>query len=110
MQLSPPDQAAADEDMTPAPSQALEPGAPSKNERIRKIVERAEGLLKTRDIASARLLLDRAARSGDGRANYLLAQSYDPAVLAQWQVVGGASGDEAKAKAYYAAARASGYR
>jgi hypothetical protein len=110
MQLSPPDHAAADEDEATAALQAPEPGAASKNDRTRKLVERAEGLLKTRDIASARLLLERAARSGDGRANYLLAQSYDPAVLAQWQVVGGVSGDEAKARAYYAAARASGYR
>jgi hypothetical protein len=82
----------------------------TESEGVRKLVERAESLLRTRDIASARLLLERAAASGDGRANYLLAQSYDPAVLAQWQVVGGVSGDEVKAKAHYAAAKASGYR
>jgi hypothetical protein len=110
MQLTTPDHAAEGDEQASAAALPPERGTASKNERIRKLVERAEGLLKTRDIASARLLLERAARSGDGRANYLLAQSYDPAVLAQWQVVGGVSGDEAKAKAYYAAARASGYQ
>jgi hypothetical protein len=110
MQLSPPDHAAAGEDGALAAARTSEPGTASKNQRIQKLVERAEALLKTRDIAGARLLLERAARSGDGRANYLLAQSYDPAVLVQWQVVGGVSGDEAKAKAYYAAAHALGYR
>ena len=42
---------------------------------------RAKSLLALGDIAAARLLLERAANAQDASAAFLLAQTYDPAVL-----------------------------
>ena len=42
---------------------------------------RAKSLLALGDIAPARLLLERAANAQDATAAFLLAQTYDPAVL-----------------------------
>ena len=42
---------------------------------------RAKSLLALGDIAAARLLLERAASAQDASAAFLLAQTYDPAVL-----------------------------
>jgi TPR repeat protein len=42
---------------------------------------RARSLLSIGDIAAARLLLERAANAQDASAAFLLAQTYDPAVL-----------------------------
>jgi hypothetical protein len=69
-------------------------------------LERAEALLKDRDISGARLLLERAVQMGSARGAFLLAQTYDPAMLAQWQVRG-IGGDAAKAQELYAKARES---
>ncbi|MGY4432031.1 hypothetical protein ACVWWO_004508 [Bradyrhizobium sp. F1.13.1] len=45
------------------------------------LMARANGLLAVGDIAAARLLLERAANAQDATAAFLLAQTYDPAVL-----------------------------
>ena len=42
---------------------------------------RAKSVLALVDIAAARLLLERAANAQDASAAFLLAQTYDPAVL-----------------------------
>jgi len=42
---------------------------------------RAKSLLALGDIAAARLLIERAANAQDATAAFLLAQTYDPAVL-----------------------------
>ena len=42
---------------------------------------RAKSLLAVGDIVAARLLLERAANAQDATAAFMLAQSYDPAVL-----------------------------
>ena len=44
-------------------------------------MKRAKGLIAIGDIASARLLLERAADAQEASAALLLAQTYDPAVL-----------------------------
>ena len=49
------------------------------------------------DIASARLLLERAAEAQDASAAYLLAQTYDPAVLGN-QDIRNIAPDPAKAR------------
>jgi hypothetical protein len=45
------------------------------------LTTRAKNLLALGDIAAARLLLERAANAKDATAAFLLAQTYDPAVL-----------------------------
>ena len=55
------------------------------------------------DIAGARLLFERAADTGSGRAALLLGETYDPDVLAGMGVLG-AKGDFAKARRWYAKA------
>jgi len=42
---------------------------------------RAKSLMAVGDIAAARLLLERAANAQDANAAFILAQTYDPAVL-----------------------------
>ena len=58
--------------------------APSKTldaETLAALMTRAKSLLALGDIAAARLLLERAANAQDASAAFLLAQTYDPAVL-----------------------------
>jgi hypothetical protein len=50
-------------------------------ETLAALVIRARSLLALGDIAAARLLLERAANSQDATAAFLLARTYDPAVL-----------------------------
>ena len=58
-----------------APSQTLD------DETLAALMTRAKSLLALGDIAAARLLLERAANTQDASAAFLLAQTYDPAVL-----------------------------
>ena len=58
-----------------APSKTLDP------ETLAALLKRARSLLTLGDIVAARLLLERAATAQDATAAYLLAQTYDPAVL-----------------------------
>ena len=64
-----------------------------------KLIARAEQLLRDQDIGGARLLLERAAKS-DNWAVFLLAETYDPQVLADRKVIG-VSGDRTKARELY---------
>ena len=68
----------------PAGRAGNEAAAPSKTldaETLAALMTRAKGLLALGDIAAARLLLERAADAQDASAAFLLAQTYDPAVL-----------------------------
>ena len=68
----------------PAPRTGNEAAAPSKTldaETLAALMTRAKSLLALGDIAAARLLLERAANAQDATAAFLLAQTYDPAVL-----------------------------
>ena len=73
--------------------------------KANSVVTRAEALLRTGDISGARLLLERAADVGDAAAVFLLAQTFDPRVLASLGVLG-VRGDAHKAEELYARARA----
>jgi TPR repeat protein len=64
------------------------------------LVKRGQALLGGGDIASARLLLRRAAEAGDGNAALILATTYDRTELAKLKVIGVAP-DHAQAKAWY---------
>lgn len=66
--------------VAPAP----EPAPPVKTldaETLAGLMTRARSLMAIGDIAAARLLLERAANAQDATAAFLLAQTYDPAVL-----------------------------
>jgi len=52
------------------------------------LLKRARALIGVGDIAGARRVLERAARAKDGPVLFALAETYDPAMLAQWGVVG----------------------
>jgi len=68
----------------PAARTGNEAAAPSKTldaETLAALMTRARSLLALGDIAAARLLLERAANAQDANAAFLLAQTYDPAVL-----------------------------
>ncbi|HEV2558308.1 MAG TPA: hypothetical protein VGU45_06745 [Microvirga sp.] len=68
----------------PAPKPKAGPSA----SEISLFTGRARDLIKSGDIAGARLLLERAASGEDGPALLALAETYDPAVLGRWGVVG----------------------
>jgi TPR repeat protein len=75
---------------TPVPVAVVQPAPPPTPpppvktldaETLSGLMARAKSLISVGDIASARLLLERAANAGDATAALLLARTYDPAVL-----------------------------
>jgi hypothetical protein len=78
-------------------------------EEIASMVKRGEELLGTGDIASARLLLRRAAEARDARAAFVLAASYDPIVLNRLRVHG-STPDVTAARDWYEKAKQYGSR
>jgi hypothetical protein len=74
----------APQSQAPAARTENEAAAPSKTldaETVAALMTRANRLLALGDIAPARLLLERAANAQDATAAFLLAQTYDPAVI-----------------------------
>jgi hypothetical protein len=65
----------------PAARAGNEPSKTLDAETLAALMTRAKSLLARGDIAAARLLLERAANAQDASAAFLLAQTYDPAVL-----------------------------
>lgn len=74
---------------------------------IARLMARADALLAQRDIASARIVLERAVDMGSAKAAFALAETYDPIVLDAWRTFG-TLGDVARAKQLYAKAQAGG--
>ncbi|HEY1287675.1 MAG TPA: AAA family ATPase [Burkholderiales bacterium] len=74
---------------------------------IARLMARANALLAQGDIASARIVLERAVDLGSAKAAFGLAETYDPHVLEAWRTFG-TLGDVARAKQLYAKARAGG--
>src|SRR6266436_1805527 len=64
-----------------APPVASSPARRLDADELAALMKRAKGLIAIGDIASARLLLERAADAQEASAALLLAQTYDPAVL-----------------------------
>jgi hypothetical protein len=109
----------------PQPSPAIEPARPeiatpkavatpeprptiplTRNE-IAALLKRGQDLIAAGDIASARLILTHVAEAGNADASFILAGTYDPAVLATRRVVG-VQPDPAKARAWYTRAAEQG--
>ena len=76
-------------------------------EDMQRLAGKAAAAIRTGDIASARLVLEHAARAGDATALYALAETYDPRVLTKLRVQG-MTGDPEKARSLYRKALDSG--
>ncbi|MGU3663894.1 hypothetical protein ACLBX9_06870 [Methylobacterium sp. A49B] len=72
----------------PAPSSPLSQPSAQPAPSVDPLVERARGLIRLGDISGARLLLERAQARNAPNATFLLAQTWDPAVLRAWNVRG----------------------
>jgi hypothetical protein len=73
---------------------------PLDREELSLLLKRGEELIREGDIASARLMLGRAAEAGDARAALALGATYDADVLRKLGVLG-VTGDVAQARAWY---------
>jgi hypothetical protein len=73
-------------------------------EEISALLKRGEDFIANGDLASARLVLQRAAEGGDPRAALMLAGTYDPIVLEKLGIQGFAS-DIAAARTWYERAK-----
>lgn len=65
------------------------------------MIKRAEAMLATRDIASARMIYKYLVQKGSGRAAYGLARTYDPAMLDEIGIAGMNAADLELAKKWY---------
>lgn len=65
----------------PPPAKTLPPLKTLDADTLAALMARARSLMTVGDIAAARLLLERAANAQDATAAFVLAQTYDPAVL-----------------------------
>jgi hypothetical protein len=72
-------------------------------DEIAALLKRGQDLIAAGDIASARLMLTHLAEAGDAQASFILAGTFDAAVLAKLRVVG-AQPDPEKARTWYARA------
>jgi hypothetical protein len=89
-----------------APNQQIGPAHESRaairpvDPETARLMERARDLLRSGDVASARLLFRRLADAGMADAALALAATYDPHYLAEHNFIG-VAGDEAKARDWY---------
>jgi TPR repeat protein len=83
------------------------PAPPQVSNEAVRLMAHAKRLLEQGNIAAARSVLERAAEAGNALATFMLAESYDPIVLAAWGTVG-TQGDAAKAQQLYAKAAVGG--
>jgi hypothetical protein len=79
LQAQPPVQATAA--AQPLPPTPAAPARTLDADTLSGLMTRAKSLMAVGDIAAARLLLERAANGQEAAAAFLLAQTYDPAVL-----------------------------
>lgn len=92
---------------TPAAVPETRPTVSLTRNEITALLRRGQDLIAAGDIASARLVLTHVAEAGDANAAFILAGTFDPAVLATRRVVG-VQADPAKARAWYARAAEQG--
>jgi hypothetical protein len=96
-----------------APKQSI--GYPIRQldrQEIADLIKRGEGFIATGDLASARLVLQRAAEAGDSQAALMLAGTYDPILLEKIGIQGfspdiirGFAPDTALARTWYELAK-----
>jgi hypothetical protein len=72
-----------------------------------RLMARASALLGQGNIGAARTVLQRASETGSAQASFMLAETYDPAILSAWGTYG-TRGEATKAREFYAKAHAGG--
>lgn len=85
------------------------PTAANQNEAEARLIPRARALLDQGNIGAARIVLELAAEKDIAQASFMLAETYDPAVLSAWGTYG-TRGEAAKARELYAKAHRGGIR
>lgn len=88
---------------------AKPPTAAVQNEAEARLIPRARALLDQGNIGAARIVLELAAEKNIAQASFMLAETYDPAVLSAWGTYG-TRGEAAKARELYAKAHRGGIR
>ncbi|WP_271589960.1 hypothetical protein [Bradyrhizobium sp. CCBAU 53415] len=83
--------------------------AANRNEAEARLIPRARALLDQGNIGAARIVLELAAEKDIAQASFMLAETYDPAVLSAWGTYG-TRGEAAKARELYAKAHRGGIR
>jgi hypothetical protein len=83
---------------SPVPTASASPALP--RDEIAHLLKRGRDLIASGDIASARLMLKHVAEGGSAEAAFVLAGTFDSAVLANLRAIG-VQGDPAKARAWY---------
>jgi hypothetical protein len=94
---------AAEVAATEQPAAAEEQGSPEAT----RLIARASALLGQGNIGAARTVLQRAVETGSAQASFMLAETYDPAILSAWGTYG-TRGEATKAREFYAKAHAGG--
>ena len=92
---------------TPAAVAEPRPAVSLTRDEIAAMLKRGQDLIAAGDIASGRLMLTHLAEAGDAEASFILAGTFDAAVLAKLRVVG-VQPDPAKARTWYAKAAEQG--
>jgi hypothetical protein len=93
--------------MQPGDWPAMAPAQRLSNADAVRLIARARLLITQGDMAGARMVLERAAEAGSAPAVFVLAETYDSAVLSAWGTFG-TQGDSARARQLYAEAFAAG--
>ncbi len=83
--------------------------AANQSEAEARLLPRARALLDQGNIGAARIVLELAAEKDIAQASFMLAETYDPAVLSAWGTYG-TRGEAAKARELYAKAHRGGIR
>jgi hypothetical protein len=89
-----------------APEQSV-PATSQNGPEVARLLVRARTLLDQGNISAARIVLERAAETGSAQASFMLAETYDPAILSTWGTYG-TRGEATKAREHYAKAHAGG--
>lgn len=80
------------------PAPVARPSGPPPQEQA--MMQRAETLMRSKDIASARLVYEHLAKNGSARAAFAMAKTYDPAYIRGMEGAG-MKPDVAKARMWY---------
>jgi hypothetical protein len=97
--------AAAPPNVRPPPRPVEKSGPPIDNERAIGFIKKAEELMASGNVETARLFYERAADAGLAQGALALAATFDPHELARRQVVGGLRPNPAQAQRWYERAR-----
>jgi TPR repeat protein len=84
----------------PTPAQGSSTALSLDSQEITTLIDRGSAFLKRGDLASARLLLRRAAEAGSANAALMLGSTFDPLTIQQLGVIGIVP-DVARARQWY---------